>query len=31
VEFFFQLENLVASVGCSLSFGFHSRRESSVG
>ncbi len=31
VEFFFQLENLVAGVGRSLSFWFHSRRESSVG
>jgi len=31
VEFFFQLENLVASVGRPLPFWFHSRRESSVG
>jgi hypothetical protein len=31
MEFFFQLKNLVASVGCPLSFWFHSRRESSIG
>lgn len=31
MEFFFQFENLVASVGRSLSFWFHSRCESSIG